>query len=423
MQKRIVMCFDGSWNNTYVEQKREDDLVIVKPSNVLKLARGVETSDEKVVQIVHYGIGVGGRPYYTNMSNKVNNVVDKFLGGVYGAGFEATIEGGLTFLVNNYEKGDSVYVFGFSRGAAIANAITYFIEWLGGLPTKTDAYYLPHFLRSYIDHEGTQTSEEALNKINESKNKKKDKNKRLKFEDFNLIKIKVLGLWDSVLSLGGKLIPVNERTFFFKEEVATCVEHAYQALAVDEKRSDFTPSIWKKCNSEQTMEQRWFPGVHANIGGGYKNDGLANIALHWMIDKAKKHDLQFDAVFLGFYKEDLSAQLNDSRSFFNKFADTVRRKKGTRDIENSEQYKLHHSVILRICKFWDKSEPYTPENVRKYLSNVEGDIEEYLNKLFLLDYTRKATEEEIKKMKEFINSKNNPVVQSKLKKAWNLIKF
>src|SRR5205814_3890156 len=74
------------------------------------------------------------------------------------------------------------------------------------------------------------------------------------------------------------------------------VENAYHALAIHEKRCDFEPTLWRKQEpegSDQTLEQVWFCGVHSDVGGGYVEEQLSDVALLWMIEKAKSRGLGF----------------------------------------------------------------------------------------------------------------------------------
>lgn len=66
--------------------------------------------------------------------------------------------------------------------------------------------------------------------------------------------------------------------------------NAYHALALDEKRRPFEPTLWKveDISADQNVEQRWFAGVRSNIGGGYQDAGLSDLALEWMLAKLRE---------------------------------------------------------------------------------------------------------------------------------------
>ena len=149
--RRLVVCLDGTWNSPYDESRRDDGTKVLKPTNTLKLCRAVLPRDETGrSQIAYYDIGVGSLGEYPGTTNRILHSVDRFLGGAWGAGFEGNVEDALHFLTLNHEEGDEVFIFGFSRGAATARAATRFIDWAGGLPQKSDAYFLPVLFRDYV---------------------------------------------------------------------------------------------------------------------------------------------------------------------------------------------------------------------------------------------------------------------------------
>ena len=93
------------------------------------------------------------------------------------------------------------------------------------------------------------------------------------------------------------------------------IQNAYQALAIDERRKAFKPSIWERpAGWTGSLEQAWFAGVHSDVGGGYTPDGLANEALHWMVEKAERLGLEFDNAFLQHYRPCFNSVLHDSMS-------------------------------------------------------------------------------------------------------------
>ncbi|KAG0648702.1 hypothetical protein D0Z07_4902 [Hyphodiscus hymeniophilus] len=114
------------------------------------------------------------------------------------------------------------------------------------------------------------------------------------------LKIRALGVWDTLIVVTGALgIPVdwekkNVKEFsFVNTKVARHVQHAFQALALDEHRRLFTPTLWEQPNGAhhlKKLKQCWFPGVHSNIGGSYPDAGLSNITLAWMISQLEDSD-------------------------------------------------------------------------------------------------------------------------------------
>lgn len=382
--KRLVLCLDGTWQNTYKPKKRDDGSKVLKPSNVLKMSRSVKAHDEEsgCEQVTFYDPGVGALVQYPGLSNKILTFVDSKLGGAWGAGFESNVEEAFRFLVHNYSEGDQVFLFGFSRGAAEARALTRFIDWLGGIPTKLDAYFSPLFLRHYIVTRGKGDPAEVV-----TASGKRPSN------PLTQINIELLGVWDTVMALGSRFGASKgtseiSRSFHVGPRPAACVNHARQALAIDEKRYDFRPEVWRESGQDQSLEQRWFAGCHANVGGGYVHDGVANVPFRWLLDEARKFGLNADKDYFKHYNPYLQDRLYDSMSNFYKVLEAVRfkRNKGKRGLlgyPSSANLSVDSSAIKRMCsqkKDHERLEPYRPENLIIFLA-AQPDLDEYLEKI------------------------------------------
>ena len=266
-RKRLIVCYDGTWNTADNGGN---------PTNVTRLARAIPAVDGKgVQQVVFYAAGVG------------TGLFDRVVGGILGAGLEENVKNGYLFLAHNYSCGDGeyeadeIYVFGFSRGAFTARSLCGFIGACKGLLIPTALHKLESAWRYY------RTDPAARNK----------------FEHFQDIEqsvheayINCLGIWDTVGALG---IPGtwfqhfnNTRYAFHDTEISFLVKNAFHALAIDEKRTPFVPSLWarpKKPIYDQIVEQVWFPGVHSNVGGSYPDTDLADLTLRWMIGRVNAH--------------------------------------------------------------------------------------------------------------------------------------
>jgi uncharacterized protein (DUF2235 family) len=382
--KRIVLCLDGTWNSTYTWGQRAGGNKVLKPSNVLKLSRAMEPRRaDGSEQIAYYDIGVGALAKYPGISNRLLHLADKILGGKSGAGFEANIEDALNFLVLNHQLGDEIFIFGFSRGAATARGLTRFLDWAGGLPGKRDAYYLPLLFRAYIVSKGTRTCADVLAEINEQR----QRDNRPPVEPFKKIDVEYLGVWDTVMALGARFKARGEGTstasksFHLDRKPARCVKHARQALAIDEMRYDFRPEIWTGHDKEQRLDQRWFAGVHSNVGGGYLDDGLANLAFKWVLEGATAHGLELDDTFVGFFRGFAQDRLYRSESLLYRILDALRWRfgRGKRKLFDAERpaeanLDLAPSVIHRIAadpkRFSEMDgKPYRPENVLLFLAS------------------------------------------------------
>ena len=264
--KRLVVCCDGTWNDA--DSQTAD-------TNVARIARAVHGTQntDGVLQITLYLQGVG------TTGLKVGDLVE----GAVGFGIEQNIRSAYMFIAQNYVPGDEVFLFGFSRGAFTARSIAGFIaaagllrrERLGDLPAAW-AYY-----RSPPPHSPARFQAER---------------KTLVHLD---VAIAFLGVWDTVGALGipGQALAAERARLFAFHDTgpSRIVKHGCHALAIDENRHDFVPTLWTGAVPEGcSIEQVWFAGVHADVGGGYVTRGLADIPLVWMAKKAEAAGLALD---------------------------------------------------------------------------------------------------------------------------------
>jgi uncharacterized protein (DUF2235 family) len=211
---------------------------------------------------------------------------DRLLGGAFGWGIKEKILDAYRFLIINYEPGDELFFFGFSRGAYTVRSTFGLIRNCGLLKPEfahklPDAYAL-YRRRDDASHPDAVESELFRRSYSTEP--------RAKF----------IGVWDTVgalgLPVGGLLQFLNKRWSFHDMALSSWVDNAFQALAIDERRKPFQPSIWDqspKANG-QVLEQVWFAGVHSNVGGSYPQTGLSDITLLWMIAKAEACGLVID---------------------------------------------------------------------------------------------------------------------------------
>lgn len=395
-RRKLVLCLDGTWNGTYDKQRRDDGTSVLKPTNVLKVCRAILPQDsDGTDQVAFYSQGVGSITTYPGTSNWLLAKVDNYLGGAWGAGFEANLEEALSDLTMNYVDGDGVYIFGFSRGAATARGVTQFIDWAGGLPEKDDAYYLPVLFRVFLASKGKADVHEVIANINRDKQWLKP---------LRPIDISYLGVWDTVLALGGRFRATKDstaeevRSFFVDKRPSRFIRHARQALAVDERRWDFRPEIWADYHSNQKLEQRWFAGVHSNVGGGYPDDGLANIALDWVLEGALEEGLSIDKQFISYYRKFPQDRLYKSYSGKYRVLDALRFRlnDGVRKLTGhlpAANLRLDKSVIKRMLtdpntkkadgslKYPEmKGAWYRPANVLGFLACVRN-LDAYLEEI------------------------------------------
>jgi uncharacterized protein (DUF2235 family) len=290
--KRIILCADGTWN---LRDQIDETTGKRRPSNVTKVARAIKPqSSHGTDQVVYYhdGVGTGGP-------------LDKLTGGAFGRGIENNIRDLYRFIVYNYAPNDELFLFGFSRGAFTVRTLAGFIFKIG-LVEKDDDYFVPDLYACYEKSKGEGTPE-WIHAHRHIRGKRP------------CPPIRFIGVWDTVGALGapGLLGQILNKNKYAYHDVGLnrTVENAYHALAIDERRTPFKPSLWERpAGWMGKLEQAWFAGVHCNVGGGYDPDGLANEALHWIVEKSEALGLEFDATYLGFFKPCFNSTLNDSMS-------------------------------------------------------------------------------------------------------------
>jgi uncharacterized protein (DUF2235 family) len=274
MSKRIVVCCDGTWNTP--DQLRGGQPV---PTNVSKVALAVapkDPTDREQRMFYHRGVGT--------------NRWEHIRGGGFGFGLSRDVRDTYRFLVQNFEPGDKLFFFGFSRGAFTARSTVGFIRNCGILRRE---------------HADRVDEAYALYRSRKSRTHPRSIEAQLFRRSYSYeTRIHFIGVWDTVGALGIplsglRLINVlNRRWQFHDTDLSAIVDGAFQALAIDEKRGPFQPAIWTPpaANADhQRLEQVWFAGVHSDVGGGYPDPALAEIALLWMVDRARDCGLVFES--------------------------------------------------------------------------------------------------------------------------------
>ncbi|WP_432822581.1 DUF2235 domain-containing protein [Trichloromonas sp.] len=343
MGKRIIICCDGTWNEP--EGKKEGRQV---PTNVLKLVRAIEPRDSEsgIDQVVYYGRGVGAGTI---------GFVDKYAGGGTGLGISRNIQDAYRFLANNYAENDEIFCFGFSRGAYTARCLSGMLD-AAGLLDKSDMDRLPDAYGYYR----TPPEQREASKYN----------LRLRDLPRTRPKIKFMGVWDTVGALGAPtpLLGKISKKFwvgFHNAALSGLIENAYQALAVDERRGPFVPAIWDKRTGQKNLQQVWFAGVHSNIGGGYPDSGLSDVAFLWMINRAMEHGLVFDSRYLADRSKvapQVTGQLEDSFSLGYRMLQALRVPPCIRSIgQNMAMGEMVHESVLR--RLLTPHLNYRPENI------------------------------------------------------------
>lgn len=356
--KRIAIFCDGTWNSA-----DQANAGTPCPTNVVKLAlRVAPRGDDGLPQAVHYGQGVG-----------TGNGVDRLTGGAFGDGLTDNLFAAYRFVMHNYEPGDALYLFGFSRGAFTARSVAGMIRKVGILRRDAASEY-QRALAIYRDddHPDAPGPSEFRRKYGVTGE--------------TPVPIEFIGVWDTVGALG---IPVRGlraltagKHKFHDVALSGTVKRACQALAIDERRGPFEAARWAYVPKPgQHISQVWFAGVHSDIGGGYARGddppdgwGLSDIALEWMRDEARVAGLSIDDRSRAAFTVDPQplARMHDSKTGLYRLTPGIDRVIGMAALpteqpdETTEQPDPTQSIHPSVLQRWDAMPSYRPRNLRDW---------------------------------------------------------
>ena len=339
--KRLIVCCDGTWNKLDSEC----------PTNVVRVAQAVKrTASDGVPQIVFYDEGIGVD------SNKI-------VGGVTGLGIDKNIQDAYRFLSFNYDRGDEIYLFGFSRGAYTVRSLAGMIHCSGLLSRR----YITKASEAYelYRNRGIKPNDEEAKSFRENYGK----------GNGDRVPITLLGCFDTVGALGIPLVPafrkfegqLKARYKFHDTTLNKDVENAVHAVAIDEIREVFDVTLMTKSPDapNQKLRQVWFPGEHGCIGGGttaYR--GLSDAVLKWMLDQISDLELklEFEPDAIEDIKPDYKIPFQNKPGFY-KLAGIKWRQVGD-TIDD-----LHESAIKRLESL---DIDYSPENLKSLLAKLKS---------------------------------------------------
>jgi uncharacterized protein (DUF2235 family) len=365
--RNIILLSDGTGNSAGKLFK----------TNVWRVYQALNLSNPS--QIAHYDDGVGTSTF------KPLAVI----GGAFGWGLKRNLIDLYIFLCRNYAEGDQIYGFGFSRGAFTIRVLVKFVlsqglvkEYISDDDLKRKAVQLyREFRKDRTTHFQIET---VVRLLRDSWLKTWDRLYRpygeRKIYTRPVDKIKFLGLWDTVDAYG---LPIEELEHgidryiwpldLLDQNLDERIEKACHALSVDDQRTTFHPVLWdesdlnrfpeEKRTNDEVLTQVWFAGVHANIGGGYPDDGLSFVPLIWMIEEARKKDLVFNASEVEFLKEFVSpyGRVYNSRAALGAYYryDPRRLDPPHDRLGATIPYpKIHESVIRRMAAGADAYAPF-----------------------------------------------------------------
>lgn len=333
--KRLVVCCDGTWNKLDAEH----------PTNVVKMAQAVRPVDNAgVQQVVFYDEGVG-----------TEGVLNRYIGGGLGKGLTKNVQDAYRFLTHNYQEGDHIFLFGFSRGA-------YTVRSLAGLMRCSGLLKRHHSGRATQAHE-----------LYRDKNRDPDHPDAADFRRrfSREAMVHVLGCWDTVGALGiPRRLAIFSRDRFYRfhdTALSHLVRNAFHAISIDERRQAFEPTLFDldKVQPNQRVEQVYFPGDHGAVGGGQRARGLSDSALLWMADRAKQYGLALNPRYIGGLAPDPTTAFDNRVKWFYRAAGVAPRK------VTDDPTQLHDSVGER----WRQLPGYRPANLAKHAAALSVEQE------------------------------------------------
>ncbi|KAM0260270.1 hypothetical protein ACHAQJ_002834 [Trichoderma viride] len=305
VHKRLIVCCDGTWMNSdngYVEPTLEHPQPTLQvPSNVTRINRCFKRRcEDGTQQVMSYESGVGTG----------SNLIDTITGGAFGLGLSERVRDAYSYLCVNHMDGDEIFLVGFSRGAFTARSVAGMVTSLGLLTREGLEYFYPIF-KDMENWNNDKYDDEFPGQPFDNKPKGpnaaavyRERLEKLGYtrvyqENGDLIKIKAVCVWDTVGSLGIPKISWLDK--WHDTSLSDRIEHAFQALALDETRGPFSPAVWERLPQNKMttdLRQVWFPGNHGNCGGGWPDQQAADASLAWMMDQMASVGVEFDLTCL-----------------------------------------------------------------------------------------------------------------------------
>lgn len=395
--KRIVICMDGTWQNLAWQTIDIDPITggpLDRRTNISKIAQRTKPYDDQGnAQVVFYSPGVGARTF-TSQDKKVANYE-----GATGEGSEENIIAAYMFLSFNYEPGDEIYLFGFSRGA-------FCVRSLAGLVARCGVLARPHIaqVRNALElyrKDITQTTDAQAANFRREYGAAKVAGVDADADDPMATRITFMGVFETVVMRGGLTKAERDRYKFHNLRIGAHVRAARHALALDETRNALPFRPWtnldefcrlRNCNPrdpDALYQQKWFVGAHGDVGGGQSRE-LSAVSRKWVMRGATAAGLAMtESLRLDGEASDpefLKGKIEKLNSlWFLGFADrrpyplplddegNEVRTKGKPDVDLDRlQEHIHTSSILRMLHFSQGRDRYRPNSFRPFRALVES---------------------------------------------------
>ncbi len=261
--KNIVLCFDGT----------DNQIRAYRNTNVVKIFRALENQDGE--QLMYYDPGVGTFAS-TRVWSPPGRWASKMLGRAFGLGLKTNLAEAYTFLMNNWEPGDKIFIFGFSRGAFNARALAGLLNKIG-IPRRSSENLIQYAIDLYARRNWTDEAEDNAHEFRRTvcRAVKPDAGESERY----CVPIEYLGLWDTVNAPG---IFRRKLSFPHSDSLGNVLAGRH-AVSLDENRRPFKESLV----TNAAIEEAWFAGIHSDVGGGFAERKLGDISLLWVLQGAR----------------------------------------------------------------------------------------------------------------------------------------
>lgn len=265
MPRNLVVCCDGTWNQFGLVN-----------TNVVKLASALVRDPARQALFYDPGVGTIGRQ---SAGSKLRKLLKNLIDGAIATSLSENVSQAYAYLVDQYQPGDRIFIFGFSRGAYSARVLAALIHAFGIIGPGNDN--LIPYIWGMLTKADISEPEEFFHIA-----------AKFKKTFATPAPIHFVGVWDTVSSYG---VFWDPKSIVYTARNPSIV-HGRHAVAIDERRAFFRTNLWSRANDDQDLKQVWFAGAHCDVGGGYPDaeSGLSQTALEWMFREAQACGLLVD---------------------------------------------------------------------------------------------------------------------------------
>lgn len=359
-KKRLALFLDGTWQN------------VGSNTNVWRLrCLCADKGDDGVYQLKYYDVGLNG-----------------VRGGAWGEGLSENVVDAYNWLVEHYEAGDDIFIFGYSRGAYTARSLAGVVAMCGLL--KPGGALGTHQL--FSRYRRSEAQERTIYKLAGASND-------LTLEEELLLRysrpvpIHMVGVWDTVGAVGipvGRFQGLSTSTLGFHHTgLRKPIKHGFHAVAVDEHRRKFVQTLWTarslpgeprpQPRTLDSVEQRWFIGSHGSVGGGEPSDLLPQIPLRWMMRKASNCGLVFRNE-LEVHEDEALGPISDPykvflRGWYSRFSPRLHRPiEGPAEVSAAGMhYTINETIDGSVFSRWRADTSYRPQNLLEWAKRLGVD--------------------------------------------------